>query len=92
MATRTTSANAEAKLKTPDMTPAQYVAITGAILGVLVAGGLDISQELQDQIMNLITVLAPLLVVGDATIRHGRSRAFALPPRPIEDDGKAGDA
>ena len=44
MATRTTSANAEAKLKTPDMTPAQYVAITGAILGVLVAVGLDISQ------------------------------------------------
>ena len=92
MATRIASGNPEAKLATPDMTRAQYVAIAGAILGVLVAAGLDISQELQDQIMNLITVLAPLLVVGDAAIRHGRSRAFAVPPRPIEDEGKAADA
>ena len=92
MATRNVSENEIGKLATPDITPAQLVAIAGAVLGVLVAGGLPISQELQEQIMNLITVLAPLLVVGDAAIRHGRSRAFAVPPRPIEDDEKAGGA
>jgi hypothetical protein len=90
MAVRNAGANEEGKLATPDITPAQLVAIAGAILGVLVAGGLDISEDLQEQIIDLITVLAPLLVVGDAAIRHGRSRAFAVPPRPIEEDDTAG--
>ncbi len=73
-------------LTTPDITPAQIVAIAGAILGVVAAAGLPLSKALQDSIIQLITVLAPLLLVGDATIRHGRSRALLNPPRvPIED-------
>ncbi len=73
-------------LSTPDITPAQVVAIAGAILGVAVAAGLPLSKDLQDSIIDLITVLAPLLLVGDAAIRHGRSRALLNPPRvPLED-------
>ena len=72
-------------LSTPDITLAQIVAIVGAILGVAVAAGLPLSKELQDSIIDLITVLAPLLLVGDAAIRHGRSRALLIPPRvPLE--------
>jgi hypothetical protein len=75
-------------LSTPDITTAQFVAIVGAILGVAVAAGLPLSKDLQDSIVTLVTVLAPLIIVGDAHIRHGRSRALAIPPRPIEDDQK----
>lgn len=63
--------------KTPDLTAAQAVAIVGAALAVLVAGGLDISQNLQDAIIHLVTVLAPFLLVSDAVIRHGRARGSA---------------
>ncbi len=74
-------------LRTPDITPAQITAIAGAVLGVVVAAGLPLSRELQDSIIQLITVLAPLLLVGDAAIRHGRSRALLNPPRvPLDDD------
>jgi hypothetical protein len=62
---------------TPDITPAQIIAVVGAVLGVAVAGGLDISQDLQDKILNLITVLAPILLVADAGIRHGRATGSA---------------
>jgi hypothetical protein len=75
-------------LSTPDITTAQFVAIVGAILGVAVAAGLPLSKDLQDSIVTLVTVLAPLIIVGDAHIRHGRSRALAIPPRPIEHDQK----
>jgi hypothetical protein len=75
-------------LSTPDITTAQFVAIVGAILGVAVAAGLPLSKDLQDSIVTLVTVLAPLIIVGDAHIRHGRSRALAIPPRPIESDQK----
>jgi hypothetical protein len=75
-------------LSTPDLTTAQFVAIIGAVLGVAVAAGLPLSKELQDSIVTLVTVLAPLIIIGDAHIRHGRSRALAIPPRPIEDDQK----
>ena len=77
-------------LSTPSITGAQYVAIAGAVIGVAVAAGLPLSKALQDSIIQLITVLAPLLLIGDATIRHGRSRALLNPPRvPLEDDTPA---
>jgi hypothetical protein len=77
-------------LATPDITAAQIVALAGAILGVIAAAGLPLSNELQDSIITLITVLAPLVIIGDAHIRHGRSRALAIPPRPLEDEKKLG--
>lgn len=63
-------------MKMPDITPAQIVAVAGAILTVCIAAGLPISKDLQDSIIALATVLAPLLIAGDAVIRHGRSRAL----------------
>lgn len=68
-------------LKLPDITPAQIVAIVGSIFGILVAAGLDISDELQNSIIDFITVAAPLLLGADAVIRHGRSRALQNPPK-----------
>jgi hypothetical protein len=86
--TRPTTPRSEGgSLSTPDITQAQVVAIAGAVLGVAVAAGLPLSKDLQESIIQLITVLAPLLLVGDAAIRHGRSRALLNPPRvPLEDD------
>lgn len=63
--------------QTPDITAAQAVAIVGAVIGVLVASGLPISQDLQDAIIRLVTILAPVLIVGDAVVRHGRARGNA---------------
>lgn len=62
---------------TPNITPVQIVAVVGAVLGVCVAAGLPLSRGLQDSIIRLITVLAPVLLAADAGIRHGRARAFA---------------
>ncbi len=63
--------------KTPDITPAQVVAIAGAVLAVAAAFGFDISQDSKDSIMQLVTVLASALLVGDAAIRHGRATGNA---------------
>ena len=73
-------------LSTPDVTRAQVIAIAGAVIGVLAAAGLPLSTALQDSIITLVTVLAPLVIIGDAHIRHGRSRALAIPPRPLEEE------
>ncbi len=77
-------------LRTPDINPAQLIAIVGAALGLLVAAGLDLSKELQDSIIQLVTVLSSVLLVSDAAIRHGRSRAFQNPPKPIDSDDEGG--
>ncbi len=60
--------------RTPDITSAQLITIASATVGVIVAAGLPLSKDLQDHILTLITVLAPLFIVSDAHIRNGRSR------------------
>jgi prolipoprotein diacylglyceryltransferase len=65
------------QFKTPDITPAQIIAIVGAIIGVAVAAGLNISKDLQDSIIRLVTILAPVLIVGDGVVRHGRATGNA---------------
>jgi hypothetical protein len=82
-------------LKMPDITPAQIVAIVTAVLGTAVAAGLDISDDLQNSIIQLVTVLGAVLFGADALIRHGRSRALGVAPRPAleeEVDVVEGDA
>lgn len=80
-------------LMTPDITPAQVVAVVGAILGVLLAAGLDISDDLRDAIILLVTVLAPTVIGGDAVIRNGRAKAAAAAAAPpnVEIDGIPSD-
>ena len=62
---------------TPDITPAQALAVVGAVIGVLVAAGLPLSQALQDSIIQLVTVIAPILLISDAVVRHGRAKGNA---------------
>ncbi len=66
-------------LDTPDVTKIQQLA----------AAGLDLSKDLQDSIIQLVTVLSAFLFAGDAVIRHGRSRALQNPPKGevASDDG-----
>lgn len=62
----------------PDITPAQLVALAASLLAVLVkVAGLSLDQEQQDAILDLVQVIAPVLIGGDAVIRFGRSRALA---------------
>src|SRR5438067_789903 len=70
--------------RTPDLTPAQLVAIASAIIGVIVAAGLPLSKDLTDHIVTLITVLAPVVLAADAHIRNGRAQgagAAGLDPK-----------
>lgn len=76
--------------RTPDLTPAQLVAIVGAVIGLAVAAGLDISQDLQNSIINLVSIVAAALLVGDAGIRVGRSLGSASKTK-TDDDATAVD-
>lgn len=68
-------------LKTPDMTPAQLVAIVGAIVAVAVSFGVPISAGERDAILQLAAILGSVLFASDALIRHGRSRSMITPPK-----------
>lgn len=57
----------------PSITAAQVVAIVGAIIATAVAFGVDLSQSQQDTIINLVSILAPVLIAGDATVRAARN-------------------
>lgn len=59
--------------KTPDVTPVQAVAVVGAILAVAASFGFDLTQQQQDSIMQLVSIVAAVLLAGDAVIRHGRA-------------------
>ena len=63
--------------KTPDVTPVQMVAVAGAILAVAASFGFDLTQQQQDSIMQLVSIVAGLLLAGDAVIRHGRATGNA---------------
>lgn len=64
-------------LSMPDITPAQIVAIVGSILGVVVSAGVPMSKDLEESIIRLVTVLAPVVIGADAAIRFGRSKIAA---------------
>ena len=70
----------------PNVTPAQVVSVVGAIIAMIVAFGIPISQNERDAVINLATVFFPVLLGADALIRHGRSRALIAEPSPIRDD------
>lgn len=64
-------------MKTPDITPAQIISTVLAVIGLLVAFGLNISKAEQDGIVQVITVGWPSFLAVDAIIRHGRSGVVA---------------
>jgi len=63
--------------QTPDITKAQVVSIVGALIGVIVAAGVPMSDALQTSIIALVTVLAAVLLGADAHIRNGRAKGSA---------------
>lgn len=64
----------QAAFTTPDITPAQVVAVAGAVIGVAVAFGAPLSEEQSGQIVNLVTIVAPILLGADAGIRAARAK------------------
>jgi hypothetical protein len=73
----TTTKEANALFKTPDVTPAQIVSVVGAALAVAAAFGFDLNQDQRDSVLQLVTILSSVLVVGDAAVRHGRATGNA---------------
>lgn len=70
-------------LSTPDITPAQIAAAVAAIVGLLVSQGL-LTNDRAQLITGIAAIVLPLIwVAADAVIRHGRSRAFTVPPKGI---------
>jgi hypothetical protein len=65
------------QLKMPDITPAQIAAVGTAIVGFAAAAGIPMSNDLQDKLITMITVGAPVIIVADAYIRNGRARIGA---------------
>lgn len=60
-------------LKTPDITPLQYIAIAQAVLAVAVAFGLHLSPQQETSLLGLAGLLAAVLVGSDMGIRRKRA-------------------
>lgn len=61
-------------MKTPDITPAQVVALVQAIIAVLVAFAVPISDAQSAALLGLTTIVAAVLLGADAAIRRGRAK------------------
>lgn len=64
-------------MRTPNITTAQIVAVIGSMFAVAAAFGLHVNAAERGSIVQLVTVLGPVLVAADAVIRHGRSKVAA---------------
>ena len=63
-------------MKTPDITPAQVKAALLAIFAVAASLGLPIPNDLQVAVLAVGAAVPSALLIADAIIRYGRSRAF----------------
>lgn len=61
-------------MKTPDITPVQIVAMVQAVIAVLVSFSVPISDVQSSALLGLTTIIAAVLIVGDAAIRRGRAK------------------
>lgn len=61
-------------MKRPDITPAQIVALVQAVISVLVSFSVPISDVQSAGLLALTTIVASVLIVGDAAIRRGRAK------------------
>lgn len=77
-------------IKTPDITPAQIVALVQpfvtSTIGLLVAFGVDMTNQQQTAVIgftiSLATFVSTALFIADAIIRNGRSRNLPQQPPP----------
>ena len=64
-------------LATPDITPAQIVALLTFIVGQLVAYAV-IGPKTGQLVLSIVSAIVPLgIAIADAIIRHGRAHAVA---------------
>lgn len=68
-------------MKTPDVTPAQILAMVTFVAGQLVAFGLLDARREQLVISIASTAIAAAWKIADAVIRNGRAHALSQPPR-----------
>lgn len=61
----------------PKVSAAIYVTLAQAVIGLVVAFGVDVSEDLESAIVQLITVLAVAIPAWDAYVRANRARYFA---------------
>lgn len=60
----------------PDITPAQVAAVIASVAGELLNAAF-ISSRIDHLVVGLAAILVPFAwIIGDAIIRHGRSRAL----------------
>ena len=64
-------------METPDITKAQVIALVQAVIALVVAFGIDLTDEQTTAIIGLAGALAIVLPLADAIIRNGRSRIYA---------------
>ena len=90
--------NGNGEMKTPDITPAQIVALiqpfVTATIGLFVAFGVEMTNIQQTAVIGFTGALAALISTGlfiaDAIIRNGRSRAMLYPPKPTNTESVGG--
>ena len=63
---------------TPDVPAAIWLTLIQAIIGLLVAFGVDVGQDLQDAIVQLVTVLAVVIPLADTWLRGKRNERLAI--------------
>lgn len=63
-------------MNTPDITAAQVVAIVQAVLGVLAAFSLPVTEAQSIALLGLVSVVAAVLLPVDAAIRRKRAEVF----------------
>lgn len=61
----------------PDVPAAVVIAFVQAVIGLLVAFGLDVTDELQDAIVQLTTVALVVIPLADAWLRGKRNERLA---------------
>lgn len=61
----------------PDVTKAQIIALVQAVLALVIAFGVDLTEAQQTAIIGLAGAVAIVLPIADAIIRNGRSRIYA---------------
>lgn len=65
------------RMEMPDITRAQTVALVQAVIAVVVAFGVDLSDAQVTALIGLAGAIAVVLPLADAIIRNGRSRIAA---------------
>jgi hypothetical protein len=62
----------------PDITPAQLLAIAGNVIAVAIAFGAHITKQQQDAILAVVGALGAFLIASDAHVRGRRAQAAAV--------------